>query len=371
MIQPISPPRGHGLPVARPARRNSASAALLLAIAITAAPAARAQAPVSARVSIQTLRQGQLVRRVQALGSVRTAAGQSLQISFARAVLVRRVLVHAGQAVRRGQVLLEVASTPAGQAAFTQARNTLRFAQAELDRISDLARRQLATQSQVGAARKAVADARAALAAARAQGLGTSLQRVRAPFDGLVESVTTSPGAQLGAATTALSLAPSAGLQAVIGVDALDAGQLRPGTSVPLRSVFDPARRTLATIVAVAGRVDPSTGHVELTLALPAAARWAIPGLAVQAELPLRSWHGWVVPRQAVLQDASGQAYVFQDDRGHARRVNVSIEGDQGENTAISGPLAPALPLVVLGNYEVHDGMALRTQAGNSAPEAR
>ena len=87
--------------------------------------------------------------------------------------------------------------------------------------------------------------------------------------------------------------------------------------------------------------------------------------------MPLQSWAGWVVPRQAVLQDPSGQAYVFQDDHGLARRVNVRIEADQGERSAISGPLRASLPLVVLGNYEVHDGMALRTQAGNSAPEAR
>ncbi|MDE2120649.1 MAG: efflux RND transporter periplasmic adaptor subunit [Betaproteobacteria bacterium] len=350
---------------------KAATLASALAAALAAAPGAHAGPTVSARVDTQVPQRGRLTRELRAVGSVRSAVGQNLQISFPRPVVVQRVLVHAGQRVRRGQALIQVGATAADRLAFAQTTSALRFARAELARVRDLARRQLATRSQLDAAHRAEADARAALAAAQAQGLGNAAHIVRAGFDGVVESVAASPGAHLATGAVALSLAPSAGLQAVIGVDALDAGQLRPGTSVPLHSVFDPGQRTLATIVAVAGRVDPSTGHVELTLALPAGARWAIPGLAVQAELPLRSWHGWVVPRQAVLQDASGQAYVFQDDRGHARRVNVSIEGDQGEHTAISGPLAPALPLVVLGNYELLDGMALRTQAGNSAPEAR
>ncbi len=286
-------------------------------------------------------------------------------------MLVTRVLVRAGQSVRRGQLLIKVASTPANRAAFAQARDALHFAQAELARVRDLALRQLATQSQVDAASKAVDDARAALAAAKAQGLDQALQSVRAGFDGIVEAVATAPGAQLAAGATALSLAPRAGLQAVIGVDPLDAGRLRAGLAVSLASVFDPREHARATILALAGRVDPSTGRVDVTLALPSSARWALPGLAVQAELPLQAWSGWVVPRHAVLHDASGQAYVFQDDHGHAMRVNVSIDGEENERSAISGPLAPALPLVVLGNYELHDGMALRTQADTPKPEAR
>lgn len=357
-------------PRLRPSR-GAAATLLLCVLGFASAPAAEAGPPPSALVATQLLQRGTLARNLRAIGSVRTAAGQNLQISFARPVLVKRVLVHAGQSVRRGQLLIEVASTPADRAAFAQARDALRFAQRELARMRDLARRQLATQSQLDAARKSVADARAALAAASAQGLDQALQGVSAGFAGVVDAVPAAPGALLPAGTTALSLAPRAGLQAVIGVDPLDAGRLRPGLGVQLASVFDPREHTRATILALAGRVDPATGRIDVTLALPASARWALPGLAVQAVLPLQAWSGWVVPRQAVLQDAAGQAYVFQDDHGHAKRVNVNIEGEQGERSAISGPLAPALPLVVLGNYELHEGMALRTQAGSSATETR
>lgn len=350
---------------------KAATLASALAAALAAAPGAHAGPTVSARVDTQVPQRGRLTRELRAVGSVRSAVGQSLQISFPRPVVVQRVLVHAGQRVRRGQALIQVGATAADRLAFAQTTSALRFARAELARVRDLARRQLATRSQLDAAHRAEADARAALAAAQSQGLGNAAHIVRASFDGVVESVAASPGAHLATGAVALSLAPSAGLQAVIGVDPAEAGQLHPGGSVEVASVFDPSQRASASIVEVAGRIDPATARVEVLLALPASARWAMPGLAVQARLPLQSWAGWVVPRQAVLQDPSGQAYVFQDDHGLARRVNVRIEADQGERSAISGPLRASLPLVVLGNYELHDGMALRAQPAGPALGSR
>ena len=336
--------------------------ALWLPLALPTARAAQAEPTLSALVRVQALRQGELTRSVDAVGSVHTASGRTLQLSLARAVVVRRVWVRAGQAVRRGQALIEVAGSAADRAAYLHARDALRYARADRRPLRALARKQLATRAQLDAARKAVGDAAAALAAARAQGLGTPVQTLDAPFDGVVDTVPAAPGARLAAGAVALSLAPSAGLQAVVGVDPRQAAQLRPGASVELHAVFDPRLRARATLLAVAARVDPATGRVDAELALPASARWPLPGLAVQARLPLRTWRGWVVPRRAVLRDASGQAYVFQDDHGRARRVDVAIDAEQGERSVIAGPLRPALPLVVLGNYELHDGMALRTR---------
>ncbi len=349
-----------------PAR--TAACLLLCACAFALAPAAsaRAEPAVSALVRVQTLQRGELTQSVDGVGTVQTAGGRTLQVSFARPVLVREVLVRAGQTVRRGEPLLVVAATPAARATYLQASDALRFARAQLQRVQALAKQQLATRSQLDAARKAVADARAALAAATAQGLGRLLQRVDAPFDGVVDAVATAPGARLAAGVTALSLAPSTGLQAVVGVDPHDALRLRAGSVAHLRAVFDPSEKTRATVLSVAGRVDPASGRVDVALALPATAHWLLPGLAVQASMPLRAWRGWVVPRQSVLRDAQGRAYVFQDDHGRARRVAVEVEADEGERSAISGPLQPALPLVVLGNYELRDGMALRLAAARA-----
>ncbi len=44
----------------------------------------------------------------------------------------------------------------------------------------------------------------------------------------------------------------------------------------------------------------------------PAAAAAWLPGAAVQAAFALQPWHGWVVPRQAVLRDARQRLQALQ-----------------------------------------------------------
>ena len=346
----------------RPMRRLLPLVLLGLTLAAAAPGRANAEAApaVSALVQVAPLRQGRLAQTVHALGSVTTASSQNLAIAFPRQVQVRQVLVRIGQRVKQGQPLLTVQTAPGADLAYTQARNAVRYAQADLQRVQQLASQQLATEMQVNAARKALADAQAQLAAAQQQGMGRGARQTTAPFAGVVTAVQTTPGALLAAGSAALTLAPAAGLQAVVGVTPEVAAALVAGQPARLQPVFDPDKTDMATVLSIAGVVDPQSHLVNVTLALSPQTAGLLPGLAVQAQMDLRHWRGWVVPRQAVLRDASGQAYVFQDDRGKARRVNVKIELDQGERTGISGPLNPGLPLVVLGNDELRPGMALR-----------
>ena len=353
-----------GRPMRRPLPLAWLGLGLAATLVATAPGRAWAESPstpeVSAQVQVAPLRQGQLSQTVQALGSVTTASSQNLAIVFPRQVQVRQVLVRLGQRVQQGQSLIAVQTAPGAGLAYTQAQNAVRYAQADLQRVQQLAAQQLATTTQVDAARKTLADAQAQLAAAQQQGMGRNTGATTAPFAGVVTAVLTTPGALLSAGSAALTLAPAAGLQAVVGVTPEVAAALVAGQPAKLQPVFDPDKTDTATVLSIAGVVDPQSHLVHVTLALSPQATGLLPGLAVQAQLDLRAWRGWVVPRQAVLRDASGQGYVFQDDHGHAQRVNVNIEMDQAEHSGISGPLNPALPLVVLGNDELRQGMALR-----------
>jgi hypothetical protein len=68
------------------------------------------------------------------------------------------------------------------------------------------------------------------------------------------------------------------------------------------------------------------------------------------------------VPRQAVLTDAQG-AYIFQVVQGVAHRVNVTKGHESQGVVAISGTMDTKLPVVVLGNYVLQDGMKVREGA--------
>jgi hypothetical protein len=60
-----------------------------------------------------------------------------------------------------------------------------------------------------------------------------------------------------------------------------------------------------------------------------------------------------------VLRDGRG-AYLFQVKDGHALRVDVAVGVESGGIVTVSGRLDSRLKVVVLGNYELQDGMALR-----------
>jgi membrane fusion protein (multidrug efflux system) len=97
---------------------------------------------------------------------------------------------------------------------------------------------------------------------------------------------------------------------------------------------------------------------------VPAArAPFLVPGMHVRARVEVGRRAGWAVPRSAVLTDSAG-AYVFQLSAGAARRVDVS-QGVESQGTiSVSGPLDPRLPIVVLGNYELRNGMPVRVAGG-------
>ncbi|MDE2397390.1 MAG: efflux RND transporter periplasmic adaptor subunit [Burkholderiales bacterium] len=337
--------------------------------AATLAPLAHAadapQAPdggPTAQVRVAALQRGSLSREMTALGSVRVGNAQAVGVSFPRPVEVMRVLVRPGSVVRRGQALLAVRGVAGGDIAFVQARDAVDFARLDLQRVRRLAERQLMTQAEVDAARKTLADAQAQLAAAQAQQLGRGEITQGAPFDGVVTSVQATPGSVLGSGSPALMLAPAGRAEVVVGVPPDVAHGLRPGQAATVHATFDGEQTAQARVAAIGGIVDPQTHLVEVVLEVPAPARGWMPGTSIQARLALDAWSGWVVPRQAVLRDAAGQAYVFQDDHGRALRVDVTLAIDTPERSGLTGKLHPDLPLVVLGNYELADGMALKVE---------
>jgi hypothetical protein len=91
----------------------------------------------------------------------------------------------------------------------------------------------------------------------------------------------------------------------------------------------------------------------------PAGATFLVPGMHVQAVIKVGEHLSWAVPRTAVLTDAKG-AFVFQISGGKAHRVDITSGLENQGLVAISGGIDPHLPVVVLGNYELTDGMQVR-----------
>ncbi|HEV7817344.1 MAG TPA: HlyD family efflux transporter periplasmic adaptor subunit, partial [Janthinobacterium sp.] len=189
-----------------------------------------------------------------------------------------------------------------------------------------------------------------------------------APFDGVVAAAPAAQGDRLAAGAAVVQLGRSDPLRVLLAIEPSSSGALRTGMPVTLSAVQGGtpgnaragAGAISASIAELQNVVDPKTQMAGAVLLLPAARQAGLlPGMRVYATIELGRREAWAVPRQAVLSDDKG-AYLFQVAKDTAHRIDVNKLVDTGAQFGVEGPLDAALPVVVLGNYELKDGMAVR-----------
>ncbi len=316
--------------------------------------------PVMALVQTQSLRQYDLTDQLSCYGTITLDPEKVISLNFSRAGQITRLLVSMGEMVKKGAPLLEFETSPQDSVGYVQARSAVDLARNELTRLQSLAAEQLATRSQVAQAQKALGDAEASLAAQKKLGTDTKNELLLAPFDGLVNELKVVQGERIQMGTTALKLARTDGLLAVLGIEPEDRPKVKPGALVQVTSVFDRTIRGSGMIRKVHGMVNPQTKLVDITVDLnKQEAAFLLPGMSVRGEIILNEYRGPAVPRQVVLKDNQG-AYVFVVREGRACRVNVKNGIESKGMVGITGSFLKNDRVVVLGNYELKDGMAVR-----------
>jgi len=318
------------------------------------------QQPVTAVVRTELAKKASLDQTLVGYGQVGTDAGHTESLSAPVAGMIATLAVAPGTPVDKGQKLLDFDVAPNVQATYRQAASAVASASEELKRIESQAKLQLATQSQMAAARKNLADAKAAYQAQQQLDAGRRTSAIRAPFAGVVVAVAIHQGDRVQAGAALVQLAHTNALMVALGVEPEDSVKVRPGMPVRLNSVFRPEEKAQGSVVQRQMALDPQT-HLVNVLArfTPAAGHpWTI-GVPVRGEIVLHSAPEWTLPRNAVLTDKQG-AYIYQVKNGKAHLVRVKVESESDQATAIQGGFDPTLPVVVVGNYELHDGMAVR-----------
>ncbi|OYV41630.1 MAG: hypothetical protein B7Z80_01025 [Rhodospirillales bacterium 20-64-7] len=318
----------------------------------------------SVLVSTLTLRDGTLPAVVTGYGSVQPGPGAQRDIALGAGGIVSRFLVAPGERVAAKAGLAQIEPDPLSIAELRKAQSALTAAQANVAHIKALLGSHLATRADVAAAEQSVHDAEATLAALRANGTGVE-RTLSAPAAGIVAAVLVQPGTPQPAGTAILKLAESSGLVAAISLPADQAQAVKAGDPAQLTLLENGATQA-AKVSAVGAMLDPQTGLMPIRLALGAAATLGAP---LSASITTGEISGYVVPRDAVLSDEQGD-YVFQIDAHRvAHRAAVRVLGTLGERTVLAKTLNPALKLVVQGNYQLSDGMAVREQkAGGTQP---
>ncbi len=307
--------------------------------------------------------------QVVAYGTLAADMRAQRALSLPQAGEVTEVDVLAGQRVREGDALLTLATDPATRSAWLHAQTALHLAQRELAHTEQLHAGKLATNVQLDSARGAVADARAALAAAAALGGAAANVTLRAPVAGVVLTLQTRPGQRVAAGTTLLELAPAAAPVARLGVGPAAIDAVHVGDAVRVQPVYAAAgaQALKATVVSVGAAVDPQSHLVPVTARLDGNVELAT-GSALTASIATRTFQAWAVPRTALGDDAAG-TFVYQVEHGKAVRVAVKVLAPVGTPIGVAGAVDPHAPVITLGSYEVAAGGAVSvSNAGSPTP---
>jgi len=305
--------------------------------------------------------------RQDTIGEMITAYGRAIpdparlnRLSTATGGRVERVLVQQGEHVEAGQSLLTLATDPSAVREWRQAKAALELAEADIARVKRQLPDHLATRADLHQAQRQLEDARAAQKAARAKGADQEQQEFTASAAGVVTAALVSPEDRLPANTELVWLAPDDGLMVRLGVEPDQAARVSPGQRVTLSGVFDGHGGFDAVVDSVGANVNSASQRVDVLVALNGkSAKPVRLGTWLEGRIHLPSENTLVVPRSALLRDDRG-AHLFVVKQGRARRIAVQPGPRNGDLIGVRGDLSEGDSVVVSGNYELADGMAVR-----------
>ncbi|MFO1322434.1 MAG: efflux RND transporter periplasmic adaptor subunit [Burkholderiales bacterium] len=366
-------------------RRRWVVRALVAVVAVAAVGFLFRNTLLGPTVDVYEVRRGDLTQTVVATGRVTTP--QRVAIGTVITERVVRIPVEEGQAVRRGDVLLALddkderaalaqaeAAVAQAEARLSQIRDTaLRaaeqaLAQAEANRVlagqqyqrnQDLAAKNFISrsalddakrnvdvaESQLAAARlqvesnrpggsetrvavTALAQARAALGAARAR-LEDTL--VRAPVDGVLIGRSVEPGDVVQPGRELMALAPSGEMQIVVQVDERNLARLAPGQKALVSADAFPRERFAAELFYINPGIDALRGAVEVKLRVPDPPAYLRQDMTVSVDIESAKRNGVLVaPAVAVFDGASAEPWVLVVDANRVVRtpVTLGLRGD-------------------------------------------
>lgn len=307
-------------------------------------------------VKLAPARAAVVQKTLTAYGTVEYSPNKAQVLDVLSEALVDQVLVAAGEKVRQRQLLLRMKASPNAETEVENARIAVKFARQALSRMQDMRARQLATNADVQAAQQALATAEATLANARRR--FRTVGELRAPMDGVIQTISVSQGDIVPAGTPLLRLAKEDRLRVRLGVEPEDLPRVKIGQQAFIAPLYQGARVLPGKVQHIYYQVDPNTRLAEVVVPLPAAPE-LLPGAVVRGRIVVEERQALTVPRQAILRQ-DGKPYVFVAEKGRARIRWVETGLDDGRRAEIGSGVQAGEHVVVLGNYELKDGMALR-----------
>ncbi len=312
-----------------------------------------------ADVQTQILAARPIATVINCFGVMRTPTTAISHVTSSEPGSISELMVQKGMHVLKGQKLLVLRLDPTVIQLWVQAQNQLVLARQDLAQQQQLAEAQLGTKNNVIQAEHNVHDAELAIRTLKSLGADHADLVMTSPQNGVVSQVMVHEGDHVDAHAMLVSIGAEHKMDAVLQVDPEDAARLVNGMNVRFGDVFSSVQNGLGKISLIGHNIDPQTRKVEILVSIKQSP--VLEGMALRARITVSTQNLLAVPRAAVLQDNEG-SFVYRISMGHAHRVAVNVGHEDDGWVAVSGDLSPGQHIVVLGNYELQDGMAVREE---------
>jgi HlyD family secretion protein len=315
---------------------------------------ADASSTLSLPVVGQTVRKGDLLLSVTTTGQVRSEASATLRAEATGTV--QQVLVRPGRRVAAGQALVQLDPRPFDLAL---EESEAALDEAQLRYVDNLLPDSIVSGQAPTPERRANAETRSGLKAARARYEQAKLDReratIRAPFAGVVDRVQVSVGERLSVNQEVAAVVDMTNLRLEASVLEHDLPLIKPGGQAVITTAATPDRPVVGRIATVLPVVDSvtRTGRALVQIRGDGTLR---PGMYADVRLEAtRLADRILVPARAVIE-RDGRPLVFVVKDGRAQWVYITPGRTNGVDTAVEPDSVSGLIPVAVGDTVLIEG---------------
>ena len=312
-----------------------------------------------APVKIAPINKGTIVKEITVYGTIVPAAGAVQTVSVPFESRVRRALVAEAQQVSQGDTLLEIEPSPDTNLQTQQARNDYESAKKALEYMQQRFDLKLATNDQILQTKQAVEQAQAKVESMHRRG-SEGPRTIRADVAGLISKVSVQEGAIIPAGAAMVEMVAQNRLEARLGIEPEYIDKVKPGQEVSLARVNGTGLdKILGRIRKISRVADATTRLVQVFTDLPSSSKFLL-GEYILGKIAVASVQGLIVPRSAVLpQEDHYVVFTVKDGSAKQHTVRLGLQNEK-DVAVIAADLQPGDLVVILGNYELRDGMAVK-----------
>jgi membrane fusion protein (multidrug efflux system) len=311
-----------------------------------------------AQVQTVELHISEIQETISAYGTVLPWPDKLQTVSVPYTCRIEKILVNEGQSFQKGDVMLLLKPADDANLQLAQAKEELKAAKQEQSLVQERLKLKLATKMELATALLRTDQAKVMITNLADRGVNQNHQ-LRAEHAGIVHLLSVQQNQIVPAGNPILQWVDKNQWVVRVGVEPEDKERLQLNQEVLLTPTNKPNSLPIkGRIATITNQIDPVTRLLTVYIK-PESNQDLLINDYMDAKIILATATTLVAPRQALLPN--GKAYrLFTIEKGHAvlHQVQVGLENDT-QAEVIASDLIDKDEIVVLGNYELEDGMAV------------